>query len=223
MAEGQAKTIDQLPEKTEIQNEDLIVLDDGTQTYKILWSTILKAITGVTAIELEKESGKETGGIKITYRDGTSKSIKTTDPGKQDTLTFDDAPKTGSKNPVTSGGLAIALQNIENSISAEAQTARDAEKKNADDIKDLQKNLGEANTAINQNTMAIEQEAMTARQNEQILNQAIEQEAMTARENEQSLSTSIKNVSSGLQDLKGLFDKLSLYVDEDGYICQHIE
>ena len=43
---------------------------------------------------------------------GGVSALQTTVSGKQDRLTFDDAPLSGSTNPVTSGGIYNALQNV---------------------------------------------------------------------------------------------------------------
>ena len=52
MAEGTAKTIDQLPTKSSILGTDYIPIDDGTQSYKATWAARL-ALPGGIACEIE--------------------------------------------------------------------------------------------------------------------------------------------------------------------------
>ena len=101
--DGTAKTIDQLPEKKELVAGDMFPIDDGAQTYCATWATILAAAGGIKEVETS------TGKIKITLHDGTVLDITTSDPTKQPLLTWDNAPTSGSENPVTSDGIFQAV------------------------------------------------------------------------------------------------------------------
>lgn len=216
MAEGTSKTIDQLPEKQTLLNADMMAVDDGAQTYKVLWSTILKLAGGIkTVTETEEKT-------TLVLQDGKTIEITKHDSGKQDKLTFDNTPTKSSTNPVTSGGLFTKFEAVEKSLTDEAQTARDAEKANADSITTMQETLQTAQQAISGNTTAISAEAQAARQAESALNSAISSEAQAARQAEGALNTAIGNVSGNLTTLAQLFNSLGLYVDDEGYICQKI-
>lgn len=100
-----AKTIDQLPNKSSLAGSDMLPVDDGAQSYKVLFSNLLAAIPGLTGAALSQDGTS----IVVTYRDGTTVTLRTSDPEKQDALTFDQTPTDGSNNPVTSDGIADAL------------------------------------------------------------------------------------------------------------------
>lgn len=216
MAEGTSKTIDQLPEKQTLLNADMMAVDDGAQTYRVLWSTILKAAGGIKTVT------ETTDKTTIVLQDGKTIEITKHDSGKQDKLTFDNAPTKNSTNPVTSGGIFTKFETVEKALTDEAQTARDAEKANADNIASALEALTAAQTAISANATAISAEAQTARQAESALNSAISSEAQAARQAEGALNTAIGNVSGNLNTLAQLFNSLGLYVDDEGYICQKI-
>lgn len=67
---------------------------------------------------------------------------------KQDRLTFDAAPTSGSGNPVTSAGVYDAIQEVSTALANEASTARAAEGANAQAIQGVSAALAsEASTA----------------------------------------------------------------------------
>lgn len=104
------KYISELTSTSRISDSDVFVIDDGAHNYKIAWSA-LKALLGtVSSIEAD-----DNGQITITLADGTSHSCTPHDPTKQDTLTFDASPTTGSNNPVTSNGVKAELDKKMNS------------------------------------------------------------------------------------------------------------
>ena len=117
------KTIPQLEPKTTISSTDLIPVDDNTQTYKMTFANFLKAIPGVTNVALTQDGS----GIVITFREGTPVTLVTHDSSKQNTLTFDSTPQQSSQNPVYSGGVYAADVAVAQLVTAEAQTARQAE------------------------------------------------------------------------------------------------
>ena len=117
------KTIPQLEPKTMISFTDLIPVDDNTQTYKMTFANFLKAIPGVTSVALNQDES----GIVITFRDGSTTTLVTHDPGKQNALTFDSTPQQSSQNPVYSGGVYDADVAVAQLVADEAQTARQAE------------------------------------------------------------------------------------------------
>jgi len=117
------KTIPQLEPKTTISATDLIPVDDNTQTYKMTFANFLRAIPGVTSIALNQDES----GIVITLRDGSTTTLVTHDPNKQNKLTFDSVPQQSSQNPVYSGGVYAADVAVAQLVADEAQTARQAE------------------------------------------------------------------------------------------------
>ena len=119
-----SKTIDQLPTKETLNNGDFIPVDDGEQTYKVLFSTIIASVPGVTGIALS-EDGQS---IVVTIRGQQNPvTITTHDNTKQNVLSFDNEPTQGSANPVKSGGVYAADAALANAILLEAQTARESE------------------------------------------------------------------------------------------------
>ena len=125
---GTPKTIDQLPTKSSVLGTDYFPLDDGTQSYKTTWATLL-ALTG--GIASWSASGNT---LTVTLRDGSVCTFTPSDNSKQDVLTFDTAPTNGSTNPVTSGGVFTAVKDVADDLDQEAATARAAESANADAI-----------------------------------------------------------------------------------------
>lgn len=125
MAEGTAKTIDQLPTKENILGTDFFPIDDGTQSYKATWEALLKLTGGI-------ESAMASGNtLTITTKGGQVYSLTLSDSNKQDALTFDATPTAGSGNPVTSGGVYDAVHEVSTALATEASTAREAEEANA--------------------------------------------------------------------------------------------
>ena len=119
-----SKTIDQLPTKDTLNNGDFIPVDDGEQTYKVLFSTIIASVPGVTGIALS-EDGQS---IVVTIRGQQNPvTITTHDNTKQNVLSFDNEPTQSSANPVKSGGVYAADAALANAILLEAQTARESE------------------------------------------------------------------------------------------------
>ena len=119
-----SKTIDQLPTKDTLNNGDFIPVDDGEQTYKVLFSTIIASVPGVTGIALS-EDGQS---IVVTIRGQQNPvTITTHDNTKQNVLSFDNEPTQSSANPVKSGGVYAADAALANAIQLEAQTARESE------------------------------------------------------------------------------------------------
>lgn len=82
---------------------DLLVVDDGEHSYKILWSALLACIPCISSITTEN------GYVTVTLETGERLSVKPSDPDKQDALTFDSEPTQNSNNPVKSGGVYSKL------------------------------------------------------------------------------------------------------------------
>ena len=102
------KYISELTAVTTLANTDVLVVDDGTHNYKITWGA-LKALLPSVASFAADDNPAYAGYLKLTLADGTVLRAIAHDPGKQDTLTFDDAPIAASANPVKSGGVKAAL------------------------------------------------------------------------------------------------------------------
>ena len=131
--------ITDLPSKTTLQNSDLIVVDDGSHTYKMTYGKFKELVPMVTSFT----KNDATGELCITLTDGTQLKIVPHDPTKQDedlstpitvdgtqqttveaclaalnayigtkqdTLTFDNTPTINSNNPVKSGGVYSAIE-----------------------------------------------------------------------------------------------------------------
>lgn len=79
--------IDQLPSLPSVQDTDEVAIERGTTTYK-------------TTVEKLSDEIAQTGGVQTALA------------GKQDTLTFDNSPTNGSSNPVKSGGVYTAVNNV---------------------------------------------------------------------------------------------------------------
>ena len=119
-----SKTIDQLPTKDTLNNGDFIPVDDGEQTYKVLFSTIIASVPGLTGIALSQDGQS----IVVTIRGQQNPvTITTHDNTKQNVLSFDNEPTQSSANPVKSGGVYAADAALANAIQLEAQTARESE------------------------------------------------------------------------------------------------
>ena len=131
--------ITDLPSKTTLQNSDLIVVDDGSHTYKMTYGKFKELVPMVTSFT----KNDTTGELCITLTDGTQLKIVPHDPTKQDedlstpitvdgtqqttveaclaalntyigtkqdTLTFEITPTLNSDNPVKSGGIYLAIE-----------------------------------------------------------------------------------------------------------------
>ena len=131
--------ITDLPSKTTLQNSDLIVVDDGSHTYKMTYGKFKELVPMVTSFT----KNDTTGELCITLTDGTQLKIVPHDPTKQDedlstpitvdgtqqttveaclaalntyigtkqdALTFDNEPTLNSNNPVKSGGIYSAIE-----------------------------------------------------------------------------------------------------------------
>ena len=118
-----SKTIDQLPTKDTLNSSDMFPVDDGEQTYKVLLSTLIQNIPGITNIAISQDGQS----IVVTPRTGQPITITTHDNTKQDVLSFDSQPTENSNNPVKSGGVYAADAALANAILLEAQTARESE------------------------------------------------------------------------------------------------
>lgn len=124
------KFISDLPEKTSLLNSDLIPFDDGSQSYRVQLSTLISAIPGVVSVAASSDGQS----VAVTLRDGSMVTITPHDSTKQDKLTFDTSPTSGSTNPVMSGGVYTAENTLNDKILAETSTARKAEEANANAI-----------------------------------------------------------------------------------------
>lgn len=131
--------ITDLPSKTTLQNSDIIVVDDGSHTYKMTYGKFKELVPMVTSFT----KNDTTGELCITLTDETQLKIVPHDPTKQDknlstpitvdgtqqttveaclaalntyigtkqdTLTFDNEPTLNSDNPVKSGGIYSAIE-----------------------------------------------------------------------------------------------------------------
>ncbi len=140
-----SKTIDQLPTKDTLNNGDFIPVDDGEQTYKVLFSTIIASVPGVTGIALSQDGQS----IVVTIRGQQNPvTITTHDNTKQNVLTFDNEPTQSSTNPVKSGGVYAADAALANAIQLEAQTARDTEAARAGRMTAAEGNITDLGTAV---------------------------------------------------------------------------
>ena len=99
------KYISDLPTVDSLNDRDVFVIDDGNHNYNITWAT-LKALVGT----ISSVSAADNGSITFILSNGIELSVTPHDPGKQNTLTFDDTPTAKSKNPVTSNGIFEALK-----------------------------------------------------------------------------------------------------------------
>lgn len=176
---GQAKTIDQLPEKASILASDMLAIDDGVQSYRTTWGKLLSIAGGIKSVETTDNS------IIITLNDETTKfTITTSDPSKQDKLTFDTAPTPGSSNPVTSGGVYTALSSRDEAIS------------------DIQKNAESSTAAIQTNKKAIE-----------TLNGDNTTEGSVAHQVTQAIAALVNNAPESLDTLKEIADWITNHAE----------
>lgn len=103
------KYIHELPASSAINENDVLVIDDGNRNYKVLWSVFKTLLGSVSAFAADPDTENYPGYLKITLTNGTVLRAKSSDPGKQDKLTFDTTPTEESTNPVTSNGIFAAL------------------------------------------------------------------------------------------------------------------
>ena len=139
-----SKTIDQLPSKETLSNNDMFPVDDGEQTYKILFSKFLEAIPGVVSVT-QSQDGQS---IVVQPRTGNPVTITIHDNTKQNVLTFDNAPTQNSSNPVKSSGIYTADQALASAINEEAQTARETEAALAGRLNTAEGNIQSLGTAV---------------------------------------------------------------------------
>lgn len=230
MAEGTAKTIDQLPTKSSILGSDFLPLDDGTQSYKVTWAALL-ALTG--GIASATASGNT---LTITTRGGQVYTFTPSDDSKQDVLTFDATPIDGSTNPVTSNGVYDAVHEVSVALASEASTARAAEEANARAIGVLN---GDASTEGSvENTVAAYITELIAGAPasldtlkeiaDWIENHADDAAAMNSQIQQNTRDISAEETRAQAAEaanaaaLQAYKDLLGLTVDDEGYICQTI-
>ena len=139
-----SKTIDQLPSKETLSNNDMFPVDDGEQTYKILFSKFLEAIPGVVSVT-QSQDGQS---IVVQPRTGNPVTITIHDNTKQNVLTFDNTPTQNSSNPVKSSGIYTADQALASAINEEAQTARETEAALAGRLNTAEGNIQSLGTAV---------------------------------------------------------------------------
>ena len=208
---AESKTIDQLPRKATVAGSDIFPIDDGVQSYGLLFSVLLAAIPGLTGAALTQDQT----GIVFTFRDGSTKTLTTHDSTKQDTLTFDNVPTQGSTNPVKSGGVYNSVSAVESALSEETQRATGAEGSIATAAQNAANAASAAQTSANNAANA----ASAAQSTANAANTAAGN-AATAVTNEKTRAQMAEAANaSALQAYK---DLLGLSVDEEGYICQTI-
>lgn len=236
MAEGTAKTIDQLPTKQSVLGSDFIPLDDGTQSYKTTWAALLALTGGITSATASGNT------LTITTQSGQTYTLTITDSSKQDVLTFDATPTDGSSNPVTSDGIYDAVHAVSVALASEASTARTAEEANARAIGIL--NGDETLEGSVEHTVA---EAIAALIASTLTPMADDiSEAQRDIGDMTTLQTSARTLVGGVNEVKNVTDKavqfaaqtltdaqktqarvnigaqvaLGLYIDASGDICQ---
>ena len=103
------KYISELTAVNTINNNDVLVIDDGDHNYKITWAALKLLLGTVSQFQADPDTEHYAGYLKLTLANGGVLRAKASDPDKQDKLTFDNAPTEGSSNPVTSNGIKVAL------------------------------------------------------------------------------------------------------------------
>ena len=230
MAEGTAKTIDQLPTKQSILGSDFIPLDDGTQSYKTTWAALLALTGGITSATASGNT------LTITTQSGQTYTLTITDSSKQDVLTFDATPTDGSSNPVTSDGIYDAVHAVSVALASEASTARTAEEANARAIGIL--NGDETLEGSVEHTVAEYITELIAGAPESldtlkeiadwITNHAQDAAAMNSQIQQNTRDISAEETRAQAAEaanaaaLQTYINALGLTVDEEGYICQTI-
>ena len=228
MAEGTAKTIDQLPTKQSILGTDYIPMDDGTQSYKVTWAALLALTGGIASFSASGNT------LTITTQGGQTYTFSPSDSSKQDVLTFDSTPTDGSSNPVTSDGIYDAIHEVSVALASEASTARAAEEANDRAIGILNGNAsteGSVEHTVTQYLTPVAAELSGVE---------------TDIGNMTALQTTARTLVGGINEVKGTADKavqytsqtltdaqktqaranisaqtaLGLYIDASGDICQ---
>ena len=230
MAEGIAKTIDQLPTKLSILGSDYVPMDDGTQSYKVTWAALLALTGGIASAEASGST------LTITTTGGVVYGFTFTDSSKQDVLTFDKTPTEGSVNPVTSDGVYAAVHEVSVALASEASTARTAEQANASAISILNADKTTEGSVAYQVAQAITELIAGAPESLDTLKEIadwIESHAQDAA----AMNSQIKSNTAAIETetarakaaeaanataLQTYIDLLGLTVDDEGYICQTI-
>ena len=101
--------ITELPRKEQVYDSDVLVVDDGTHSYQVPFSLLKGLLGSVASFEADPEQAAYPGALKLTLTNGAVLRAYCPDPAKQDKLTFDNVPTSGSDNPVKSGGVFTAL------------------------------------------------------------------------------------------------------------------
>lgn len=227
-ATGTAKTIDQLPTKSAILGTDYFPVDDGVQSYKTTWAELLKLTGGIKKIDTTANQ------ITITLNDGTTTfTITTSDPGKQDKLTFDEAPTSNSKNPVTSGGIYLAIETVKATVSDNAK----AIEANSSAIQGVKQSVTVLNgdkttegSVAYQVAQALAELIAGAPESldtlkeiaDWITSHASDAAAMNSQitRNTAAIAAETTRAKNAEAEIADAFNALGLYVDEDGDICQ---
>ncbi len=197
---AESKTIDQLPRKATVTGNDIFPIDDGVQSYGLLFSALLAAIPGLTGAALTQDQT----GIVFTFRDGTTTTLTTHDSTKQNTLTFDNVPTQGSTNPVKSGGVYASVSAVASALSEETQRAVEAEGSIATAAQNAANAASAAQTSANSAASAASAAQSTANAANTAAGNAataVANEKTRAEDAEASLATSINNL--GLQVVNG--------------------
>lgn len=197
---AESKTIDQLPRKATVAGNDIFPIDDGVQSYGLLFSALLAAIPGLTGAALTQDQA----GIVFTFRDGTTTTLTTHDSTKQNTLTFDNVPTQGSTNPVKSGGVYASVSAVASALSEETQRATEAEGSIATAAQNAANAASAAQTSANSAASAASAAQSTANAANTAAGNAataVANEKTRAEDAEASLATSINNL--GLQVVNG--------------------
>lgn len=106
------KKISELTAASTLANSDVFPFSTASETQKASYQLIKQSIIG---------NGDISGlGASVTA------AINALDSGKQDTLTFDQTPTSGSYNPVTSGGVANALDAKQDTLTFDTAPTQDS-------------------------------------------------------------------------------------------------
>ena len=106
------KKISELTAASTLANSDVFPFSTASETQKASYQLIKQSIIG---------NGDISGlGASVTA------AINALDSGKQDALTFDQTPTSGSYNPVTSGGVANALAAKQDTLTFDTAPTQDS-------------------------------------------------------------------------------------------------
>lgn len=106
------KKISELTAASTLANSDVFPFSTASETQKASYQLIKQSIIG---------NGDISGlGASVTA------AINALDSGKQDTLTFDSTPTSGSYNPVTSGGVSNALAAKQDTLTFDTAPTQDS-------------------------------------------------------------------------------------------------